>query len=352
MIENIINLMVTEACNLKCKYCYQPESMRSNKDMTKQIAFDAISFLNKNFKDGFTVMLYGGEPLLRFDLIKDLLLTYPHIQFKMLTNGLKLTDEMGDFFYKHRDHINLVWSAEGLKSHDINVTFRDVQDKIKPMLNLIKKMKFGIHLVIADPSTMIEDFKFLYEEGFRSFKFSIPRKWEIETSVLQQYKDNMFILTNMIYDGTYEGASVMLWDKLSAEYKNKDNPLYHDFPYFCGTGQHTFTINTIGDIYPCDWFYALNKYKLCSIYDEKPILTSIFTEYGNKPELLNKVCKNCDIYHVCTRGMCLAENLELTGDLLKPSKYWCEISHVEVEIMSYLAKKQGVVSGTSKNNMC
>lgn len=92
-------LLVTNACNLNCVYCY--ESHKSNKYMTLEVAQRAIQ--NAFEKEGFdyvSVQFMGGEQLLGFSLIKEISegmweneFSKPYELFAS-TNGTLLNDEM------------------------------------------------------------------------------------------------------------------------------------------------------------------------------------------------------------------------------------------------------------------
>ena len=69
-------LQLTQNCNLRCKYCVYSGSYKNrvhtNKRMTFEIAKEAIDYyyLHSRAADVVRIGLYGGEPLLEFDLIK------------------------------------------------------------------------------------------------------------------------------------------------------------------------------------------------------------------------------------------------------------------------------------------
>lgn len=71
-----ITLELTERCNLRCKYCIYNEGQGGyrnfgNRDMTYEIAKQGIDDLIENSgDDSIYVGFYGGEPLLKFDLMK------------------------------------------------------------------------------------------------------------------------------------------------------------------------------------------------------------------------------------------------------------------------------------------
>ena len=67
-----LTLVLTHQCNLRCTYCY--EKHKDNKKMTFKTACDILT-KEMNIEDGsknVEIDLFGGEPLLEFDLIKRL----------------------------------------------------------------------------------------------------------------------------------------------------------------------------------------------------------------------------------------------------------------------------------------
>ncbi|MXP74075.1 radical SAM protein [Lachnospiraceae bacterium WCA-9-b2] len=104
-----VTLALTEQCNLRCKYCgYMPKYLDHDyhlKEMSREIAFMAIDFLMKNSQesDVCNIGFYGGEPLLRLDLIKECIAyvkeRYPFRQptYNITTNATLLNDEVVAF---------------------------------------------------------------------------------------------------------------------------------------------------------------------------------------------------------------------------------------------------------------
>ncbi|HLP48746.1 MAG TPA: radical SAM protein, partial [Candidatus Kapabacteria bacterium] len=108
-------LFVSQACNLKCRYCYIHANDRIEKKyMSEEVAMAAVDLLfqeSKNIKD-LRIGFYGGEPMLQFDLIKRII---PYakgkaeklqktILFTMTTNGTLLTDETIKFIVENNIH--------------------------------------------------------------------------------------------------------------------------------------------------------------------------------------------------------------------------------------------------------
>lgn len=122
-----ILLQVTQSCNFQCTYCVYTASIdgmqrkHSNKHMRWDTAKKAVDYLWQHSVDSDTVTIgfYGGEPLLEFDLIKNVILYANHmfegknIHYAMTTNGSLLTLDKVDFLYKNNVH--LVLSIDGPK---------------------------------------------------------------------------------------------------------------------------------------------------------------------------------------------------------------------------------------------
>lgn len=106
-----ITLVVTEACNLRCNYCvykHKYGSPTTLQRMNWDVARGAVDFLMSHSSkvDEVSIGFYGGEPLLRYDLLKQVV-AYVHkgyskrpVLFHLTTNGVLLKDEILDFLAK------------------------------------------------------------------------------------------------------------------------------------------------------------------------------------------------------------------------------------------------------------
>lgn len=108
-----MTLALTEQCNLRCKYCgYMPKYLDKSytlKEMSFDIAFKAIDILMKNSHESEIchVGFYGGEPLLRLDLIKACVAyikeKYPFRKpaYNITTNAVLLDESVADFLIEN-----------------------------------------------------------------------------------------------------------------------------------------------------------------------------------------------------------------------------------------------------------
>lgn len=127
-VQQII-LEVTGNCNLRCEYCVYNEKYSENRNfntenMSRETAMAAIDYLAKHGSDEVAVAFYGGEPLLRFDLIKECI-TYAQkvlcdkkVTYSFTTNCTLMTKEKAEYFASI-DGISIMCSIDGPKKiHD------------------------------------------------------------------------------------------------------------------------------------------------------------------------------------------------------------------------------------------
>ncbi|MBI5884599.1 radical SAM protein [archaeon] len=117
-------LLVTDACNLDCRYCFIEPKIRElgkKTNMTEETAKKAIDLFSKTATDNPMVIFYGGEPLLNFEVIKFATnygknkLMQPH--FTIVTNGTLITNKIAKFFKKQEFNVGV--SIDGRKNtHD------------------------------------------------------------------------------------------------------------------------------------------------------------------------------------------------------------------------------------------
>lgn len=126
--KQAITLTLTQDCNLRCRYCYEPNKSRDyymSFDVARQAVIDAMRAKNKYEEVEFD--FFGGEPMLAFDLIRELV-DWFHTQkwekghlFFIGTNGTILTDEMKSWLVKHKNCVICGISLDGNKiAHDLN----------------------------------------------------------------------------------------------------------------------------------------------------------------------------------------------------------------------------------------
>lgn len=156
-------LIVSEQCNMRCAYCvfssfYDSSGYRTHENnfMSSEVAKKAIDlyfeynntlecqgYSNRNLN----IVFYGGEPLIKFDLIKEIVLyaeqtKRPHqnLVFSASTNLTLLEDKHIDFFIDHDIHLSVSFDGP-IEEHDRYRTLKNDDPSAELVLSNLKKMK-------------------------------------------------------------------------------------------------------------------------------------------------------------------------------------------------------------------
>ena len=175
-VSSII-LQLTQECNFRCTYCIYSEDSspyqrtHSSLEMTEEQAERAVDFLFENSRDVRLVNIgfYGGEPLLRFDLIRHIV-DYVNenyygkkVTYAITTNGSLLTDEVINFFIEH--NIRPMISFDGPK---------EIHDKYRHFAHNGK----GTYDAVISRLDYIKNY---YPEFFKKLKFLLPIYYQRHT---------------------------------------------------------------------------------------------------------------------------------------------------------------------------
>jgi uncharacterized protein len=164
---SILYLMLTSACNLCCRYCFQKErhgTVPIGPSMTRDIARMGLDLFVKNLRPGgyaVQIQLYGGEPLLNWETfvssvsyIKQLIeeQRLPKLtKIIMLTNGTLLTEGKAAFIKAHNIEVGLsVDGPAGLTNENrVFASGEGTYKNIMGALALLKKYKIPTMLSIT-----------------------------------------------------------------------------------------------------------------------------------------------------------------------------------------------------------
>ncbi len=105
-------LHIAHDCNLSCRYCFagEGEYHGDRSMMSSEVGIKAIDFLihNSGNRKNLEIDFFGGEPLMNFDVVKDIV-EYAktkeekynkNFRFTITTNGVLLNDEIMDYINK------------------------------------------------------------------------------------------------------------------------------------------------------------------------------------------------------------------------------------------------------------
>ena len=123
-------IWLTEACNLRCKYCYEGIE-KKHIHMTKETAQQTITYIlndisnMKKTEHELLINFHGGEPFLNFETMEyfvnqiseSSLVTIPAV-FTVTTNGTIFNEEIIDFILHNK--LEPTFSIDGTaKTHNL-----------------------------------------------------------------------------------------------------------------------------------------------------------------------------------------------------------------------------------------
>jgi uncharacterized protein len=172
-------LNITERCNMRCEYCafsgrYEGKRTHSDRDMAFTTARKALDHFIENMSEKACLSFYGGEPLLKIDLIRKVIdhaesVTDKKIRYSMTTNGTLLIPEICKYI-REKD-FNLMVSLDGPQEvHDryrVYANGRGTFEKIMKNLRYLKSLdenyyreKVIFSIVSAPPHRLEETRRF------------------------------------------------------------------------------------------------------------------------------------------------------------------------------------------------
>jgi uncharacterized protein len=212
--------------------------------MTLEQVDKIMEFIDREVVEGVKIDFFGGEPLLRFDLIRHVVEKYPMLDYGLSTNAILLTDEMVEFFKKHKDSVLVQLSLDGTVATQIkNRGQCPDYGLIKRVLN---ETQSTVRMVVDDPWKLHHDVEFIVGLGAKIIKVGIPI-----------FKVNSAGYKGIFLDQLEEAKTKFPGIKIEPDSMSCEQACY-------ATNTHiAFSPN--GDIYPCDIFYFKNMFKIGDI---------------------------------------------------------------------------------------
>lgn len=351
--DNVVKalcLHVAHDCNLKCEYCFASQGDFDGEKslMSFDVGKKALDFLveKSGNRRNLEVDFFGGEPLMNFEVVKELVhygrsIEKKHnkkFRFTITTNGLLLDRDKMDFINEHMS--NVVLSLDGRKEVNDNMrktvngegSFDIIVPKFIEMVNLRGDKDYYVRGTFTSENLdFSKDVKEFYDLGFKSIS--------IEPVVTKPTEDYA-ILEEHLEDILKE------YEKLSEEYidiKKKDKAF--NFFHFtidlnqgpcivkrvvgCGAGVEYLAITPEGDIYPCHQFVGDEDFKMGDLNKGIENL-SLIDKFKEANVYSKEECKECWAKFYCSGG-CHANAYNFNNDIKKPFKLGCEMEKKRIE---------------------
>ncbi|MBQ5376366.1 MAG: thioether cross-link-forming SCIFF peptide maturase, partial [Lachnospiraceae bacterium] len=351
-------------CNLNCSYCFAAQGKFAGQTGTKLMDFEtgkrALDFLveNSGSRRNLEVDFFGGEPLVNFQVCKDLVAYARSIEkeknknfrFTLTTNGIGITDEVIE--WANKECHNVVLSLDGRK--EVNDRFRvdlagnGSYDRIVPKFQKLVESRGGKGYYMRgtfthhNPDFTKDIFHMADDLGFTELSMepvvtakgdpSGLTKEDIET-VCQQYE----ILAKDMIRRKKDGKPITFYHYMI---DLEHGPCIYKRVSGCGVGTEYMAVTATGDLYPCHQFVNDPEYKLGNIWDGVQN-TEIRDEFKLCNVYAKPDCKNCWARLYCAGG-CAANALHATGDIHGTYEDGCTLfkKRMECALMMKVAENE------------
>ena len=354
-----VTFQVTDACNLKCTYCYQIN--KGTHKMSFEVAQKFIDMLLKNDKntqqyidtracDAIIIEFIGGEPFLEVELIDQIMeyfvkrmieTDHPwqyNWRISIRSNGtLYFEQKVQSFIQKWMKNLSFNISIDGNKQlHDSCRIFPDGSGSYDKAIMGVRHYVDVLGGVMGSKMTLapanipytFEAVKGLIDQGYTEINLNcvFEKGWTEEHATIlyhQLIQLSNYILENNLEDKLY----IAMFEE--SFFKPKDKT---DTQNWCGGNGAMISVDWKGDIYPCI------RYMESSLGNNiEPIIIGnvndgIMTNAKckaciNELKVVNRLsqsteeCINCPIAEGC--AWCQAYNYQDSGDFRHRATYIC-----------------------------
>lgn len=344
-------LHISHDCNLACKYCFAEEGEYhggKRELMSLEVGKKALDFLvaNSGSRRNLEVDFFGGEPLMNWDVVKELVAygrslekeNDKNFRFTLTTNGVLLNDDILEF--ANKEMANIVLSIDGRKKiHDMMRPFRKgagSYDIIVPKFQQVAESRNQERYYVRGTFTrnnldFSEDVLHLASLGFKQISVEPVVAKETDSYALREED------LPKLFDE---------YDKLTAEMIRRHGT-DEEFNFFhfmidleggpcvykrlsgCGSGTEYLAVTPTGDLYPCHQFVGNTDFKLGTV-DEGVTNKEYVDKFKHCNVYAKPKCKECFARFYCSGG-CAANAYNFTGDITGCYDVGCELQKKRIE---------------------
>lgn len=343
-------LHIAHTCNLNCSYCFasQGKYHGDRAMMSFEVGKRALDFLiaNSGTRRNLEVDFFGGEPLMNFQVVKDLVAYARSIEkekgknfrFTLTTNGVLVDDDV--IAWANKECHNVVLSLDGRKEvHDryrVDYAGKGSWEKIVPKFQKFVKARDGKGYYMRGTFThanpdFLKDIQTMLDLGFRELSMEPvvcaaedPSALTEEdlTIVMDQYEQ----LAQLMLDKDKEGKPFTFYHYMI---DLTGGPCIYKRISGCGSGTEYMAVTPWGDLYPCHQFVGEEKFKLGNIWDG---VTNHDTqaEFAACNVYAHPECRDCWARLYCSGG-CAANAYHATGSVTGVYEQGCRLFRKRME---------------------
>lgn len=343
-------LHIAHDCNLACKYCFAEEGEYHGRRalMSFEVGKKALDFLiaNSGSRRNLEVDFFGGEPLMNFDVVKQLVaygreqekLHDKQFRFTLTTNGVLLNKEIQEF--ANKEMANVVLSVDGRKEvHDFMRPFRGGQGsydyiipKFKEMAESRNQTNYYVRGTFTHYNTdFASDVLSLADEGFEQISVEPvvapeTEDYAIKASDLPKIMEEYDYLAKEMLKREKEGRGFNFFHFMI---DLSGGPCVAKRLSGCGSGTEYLAVTPWGDLYPCHQFVGQEEFLMGNV-DEGIVRTDLQEEFKCCNVYAREKCQDCFAKFYCSGG-CAANSYNFTGRITDTYDIGCEMMRKRVE---------------------
>ena len=343
-------LHIAHDCNLACKYCFAEEGEYKGKRelMSYEVGKKALDFLvaNSGSRRNLEVDFFGGEPLMNFQVVKDLVKygrsieekNNKHFRFTLTTNGVLLNDEIMEFANENMD--NVVLSIDGRKEiHDMMRPFPKGDgsyDLIVPKFIKFADSRNQERYYVRGTFThnnldFSKDVLHLADLGFKQIS--------VEPVVAKDTDD--YAIREEDLPKLYEEYDNLAKEMVERHGTDKEFNFFHFMIDLeggpcvykrlsgCGSGTEYLAVTPTGDLYPCHQFVGDTDFLMGNV-DTGIKNTELQSEFKSCNVYAKEECRNCFARFYCSGG-CAANSYNFKGSILENYDVGCKLQKKRIE---------------------
>ena len=343
-------LHVAHTCNLNCSYCFASQGKYHGERalMSFEVGKQALDFLmeNSGTRHNLEVDFFGGEPLMNWDVVKQLVAYARSVEkergknfrFTLTTNGVLIDDDVIEFANKEMS--NVVLSLDGRKEiHDatrVDYAGHGSYEKIVPKFQKLVASRGGKGYYMRGTFThqnpdFTKDVFHMADLGFT----------ELSMEPVVCAADDPMALTPEDIEIVKEQYEILAKDMIRREKEGKPITFYHymidltEGPCIykrisgCGSGTEYMAVTPWGDLYPCHQFVGEEAYKLGDIWNGVTN-DALREEFRACNAYARPECKDCWAKLYCSGG-CAANAYHATGRIQGVYEPGCELFKKRIE---------------------
>ena len=354
-------LHVAHTCNLNCSYCFASQGKYHGERalMSLEVGKQALDFLiaNSGTRRNLEVDFFGGEPLMNWDVVKELVayartqekIYNKNFRFTLTTNGMLIDDDV--IAFANKEMSNVVLSLDGRKEiHDRtrvdyagNGSYETIVPKFKKLVDARGDQGYYMRgtFTHANPD-FTKDVFHMADLGFT----------ELSMEPVVGPADDPAVLTAEDLEIVKEQYEILAKEMIKRKKEGRGFTFYHYMIDLtggpcvykrisgCGSGTEYMAVTPWGDLYPCHQFVGEEEYKLGDVWNgvtNNPVRE----EFRSCNAYSREECKDCWAKLYCSGG-CAANAFHASGSIRGIYEPGCELfrKRMECAIMIKVAEDE------------